>query len=36
MSTCRAPTRSCADEFVGRVADFGKNLKVGNGVDPYT
>jgi aldehyde dehydrogenase (NAD+) len=24
------------DEFVGRVADYGKNLKVGNGADPQT
>jgi len=26
--------RKVYDEFVGRVADFGKNLKVGNGIDP--
>ena len=28
--------RSVYDEFVGRVADFGKTLKVGNGIDPDT
>jgi aldehyde dehydrogenase (NAD+) len=28
--------RKVYDEFVGRVADFGKSLKVGNGVDPDT
>jgi aldehyde dehydrogenase (NAD+) len=28
--------RKVYDEFVGRVADFGKTLKVGNGVDPDT
>ncbi|MBV8088269.1 MAG: aldehyde dehydrogenase family protein [Alphaproteobacteria bacterium] len=28
--------RKVYDEFVGRVADFGKGLKVGNGVDPDT
>jgi aldehyde dehydrogenase (NAD+) len=28
--------RKVYDEFVGRVADFGKNLMVGNGVDPDT
>lgn len=28
--------RKVYDEFVGRVADFGKNLNVGNGVDPDT
>ena len=26
--------RKVYDEFVGRVADFGKSLKVGNGIDP--
>ena len=28
--------RKVYDEFVGRVADFGKSLKVGNGLDPDT
>ena len=28
--------RSVYDEFVGRVADFGKGLRVGNGLDPDT
>ncbi len=28
--------RKVYDEFVGRVADFGKGLKVGNGLDPDT
>jgi aldehyde dehydrogenase (NAD+) len=28
--------RKVYDEFVGRVADFGKGLKVGNGIDPDT
>jgi aldehyde dehydrogenase (NAD+) len=28
--------RRVYDEFVGRVADFGKGLKVGNGLDPDT
>ncbi|HEU0217371.1 MAG TPA: aldehyde dehydrogenase family protein [Stellaceae bacterium] len=28
--------RRIYDEFVGRVADFGKGLKVGNGLDPDT
>ena len=28
--------REVYDEFVGRVADFGKSLKVGNGIDPDT
>ena len=28
--------RKVYDEFVGRVADFGKSLKVGNGIDPDT
>ena len=28
--------RKVYDEFVGRVAEFGKGLKVGNGVDPDT
>lgn len=28
--------RKVYDEFVGRVADFGENLNVGNGVDPDT
>jgi aldehyde dehydrogenase (NAD+) len=28
--------RKVYDEFVGRVADFGKTLKVGNGIDPDT
>ena len=38
---CSAGTRlfvekKIYDEFVGRVADFGKTLRVGNGVDPET
>src|SRR5271155_2119618 len=38
---CRAGTRlfveqKIYDEFVGRVADFGKKLNVGNGLDPNT
>ena len=38
---CSAATRlfverKVYDEFVGRVADFGKSLKVGNGIDPDT
>ncbi|MES1990913.1 MAG: aldehyde dehydrogenase family protein [Pseudomonadota bacterium] len=28
--------RRIYDEFVGRVAEFGKNLRVGNGLDPMT
>jgi aldehyde dehydrogenase (NAD+) len=28
--------RKVYDEFVGRVADFGKSLQVGNGIDPAT
>ena len=28
--------RRIYDEFVGRVAEFGKNLRVGNGLDPLT
>jgi aldehyde dehydrogenase (NAD+) len=28
--------RKVYDEFVGRVADFGKTLRVGNGIDPDT
>jgi aldehyde dehydrogenase (NAD+) len=28
--------RKVYDEFVGRVADFGKGLRVGNGLDPDT
>ena len=37
-----APARGCSssskvyDEFVGRVAEFGKKLQVGNGLDPNT
>src|SRR6202789_589232 len=38
---CSAGTRlfveqKIYDEFVGRVADYGKKLKVGNGIDPNT
>src|SRR6185437_15566506 len=38
---CSAGTRlfveqKVYDEFVGKVADFGKNLRVGNGLDPET
>src|SRR5690606_12237299 len=38
---CTAGTRlfvekKIYDEFVGRVADFGRTLRVGNGIDPET
>ena len=28
--------RKVYDEFIGRVAEYGNNLKVGNGLDPDT